>query len=81
MAFLPFPTSARPSSFLDPRVMSINKRKRLSLNEKIEILKLKDAQNLSVRTIAERFDVGKTQVYETFSIFLCRNACNVSCLL
>ncbi|GBM18149.1 Tigger transposable element-derived protein 4 [Araneus ventricosus] len=40
------------------------KRKRMSLKEKIDVLEVAEREKLSVRSLAERFYVGKTQISE-----------------
>lgn len=42
--------------------MSSGKRKRLTLAQKIEVIKFVEAENIGVRAVAEKFDIGKTQV-------------------
>jgi transposase len=42
--------------------MNNNKRKRLNLEEKLNIIKTKETENLSVRVLAERFCISKSQV-------------------
>lgn len=42
--------------------MSSGKRKRLTLAQKIEIIKFVEAENIGVRAVAEKFSIGKTQV-------------------
>lgn len=44
--------------------MSCGKRKRLTLAQKIEIIKFVEisAENIGVRAIAKKFNIGKTQV-------------------
>jgi len=42
--------------------MSCGKRKRLTLAQKIEIIKYVEAENVGVRAVAEKFNIGKTQV-------------------
>lgn len=42
--------------------MSSRKRKRLTLAQKIEIIKFVDTENIGVRAVAEKFNIGKTQV-------------------
>ncbi|XP_060839515.1 tigger transposable element-derived protein 4 isoform X1 [Rhopalosiphum padi] len=42
--------------------MSCGKRKRLTLAQKIEIIKFVEAENVGVRAVAEKFSIGKTQV-------------------
>jgi hypothetical protein len=42
--------------------MSSGKRKRLTLAQKIEVIKFVEAENVGVRAVAEKFDIGKTQV-------------------
>ncbi|GBN92128.1 hypothetical protein AVEN_121739-1 [Araneus ventricosus] len=42
----------------------MSKRKRLNLKEKIDVLKVIEKEKLSVRRLAERFPVGKTQISE-----------------
>jgi len=42
--------------------MSCGKRKRLTLAQKIEIIKFVEAENVGVRAVAEKFNIGKTQV-------------------
>lgn len=42
--------------------MSSGKRKRLTLAQKIEIIKFVEAENIGVRAVAEKFNIGKTQV-------------------
>lgn len=39
-----------------------SKRKRLTIKEKIEIIKVSESKKLSVRVLAEKFGIGKTQV-------------------
>jgi len=39
-----------------------NKRKRLNSEEKLNIIKTKETENLSVRVLAERFCISKSQV-------------------
>ncbi|GBN56331.1 hypothetical protein AVEN_33233-1 [Araneus ventricosus] len=41
-----------------------SKRKRLNFKEKIDVLKVIEKEKLSVRRLAERFHVGKTQISE-----------------
>ncbi|GBM84948.1 Tigger transposable element-derived protein 4 [Araneus ventricosus] len=41
-----------------------SKKKRLNLKEKIDVLKVIEKEKLSVRRLAERFHVGKTQISE-----------------
>ncbi|GBN21517.1 hypothetical protein AVEN_154369-1 [Araneus ventricosus] len=41
-----------------------SKRNRLNLKEKIDVLKVIEKEKLSVRRLAERFYVGKTQISE-----------------
>ena len=45
-------------------VRMAQKRKRLSIKEKVEIVKLNEKEKLSVRDLATKFNVGKTQVSE-----------------
>ncbi|XP_025205099.1 tigger transposable element-derived protein 6-like [Melanaphis sacchari] len=42
--------------------MNNNKRKRLNLEEKLNIIKTKETENLSVRVLAERFCISKSQI-------------------
>lgn len=42
--------------------MSCRKRKRLTLAQKIEIIKFVEAENVGIRAVAEKFKIGKTQV-------------------
>lgn len=42
--------------------MSSVKRKRLTLAQKIEIIKFVEAENIGIRAVAEKFNIGKTQV-------------------
>lgn len=42
--------------------MSSGKRKRLTLAQKIEVIKFVEAKNVGVRAVAEKFNIGKTQV-------------------
>ncbi|GBO27310.1 hypothetical protein AVEN_216412-1 [Araneus ventricosus] len=41
-----------------------SKRKRLNLKEKIDVLEVTEKEKLSVRSLAERFHVGETQISE-----------------
>ncbi|GBL85459.1 hypothetical protein AVEN_34637-1 [Araneus ventricosus] len=41
-----------------------SKRKRLNLKEKIDVLEVTEKEKLSVRSLAKRFHVGKTQISE-----------------
>ncbi|XP_025418845.1 translation initiation factor eIF-2B subunit alpha isoform X2 [Sipha flava] len=43
--------------------MSSGKRKRLTLAQKIEVIKFVEAENVGVRAVAEKFDIGKTQTF------------------
>lgn len=42
--------------------MSCQKRKRLTLAQKIEIIKFVEAKSVGIRAVAEKFNIGKTQV-------------------
>lgn len=42
--------------------MSCGKRKRLTIAQKMEIIKFVEAQHIGVRAVAEKFNIGKTQV-------------------
>lgn len=45
-------------------MMAVRKKNVLSLDQKMEVINLKEKENLSVMHITKKFNIGKTQFYE-----------------